>query len=461
MAHASKGASVRRLSWRHWAQWADGISPWKKQVPGLCLTAALNIMDFYSDLLVVLKYGCYVEGSFTRSCGWEEVAQVALATCQPHWWWFRIGLAMLVVSNTEQSAVWAHFMALQAPPGWRGWRRVCAFAGAFMLAFFQLNYLVDVACLVYRGRRADKAGEIYTESQSESFNRAFRELVTKCLESAPQLYFQTYVLFTLGAHRDWVQAGSVAISTLSLAYGITKVWAASPIRFQSGEHLHRRLKTPRALLLIFLFLTLDQAWRAGVAALMLAEASRPIGVVVLVAFLLGFLICFMLNWRDFCKEFCHSEANLIQLFFLPIAATLAGHLMPAVLILVDELADGESMLRTASPQLAAWRWTEGVVCMAVAFAVAKTSCGEAPYYEAGLLLAFLGASALLFLALYTQCGTLRGFWRSMLLAEKDPGFEITAEEAEEQEREEAEARLEGPKEESELDVIVEDKTISI
>ena len=351
MAHASKGASVRRLSWRHWAQWADGISPWKKQVPGLCLTAALNIMDFYSDLLVVLKYGCYVEGSFTRSCGWEEVAQVALATCQPHWWWFRIGLAMLVVSNTEQSAVWAHFMALQAPPGWRGWRRVCAFAGAFMLAFFQLNYLVDVACLVYRGRRADKAGEIYTESQSESFNRAFRELVTKCLESAPQLYFQTYVLFTLGAHRDWVQAGSVAISTLSLAYGITKVWAASPIRFQSGEHLHRRLKTPRALLLIFLFLTLDQAWRAGVAALMLAEASRPIGVVVLVAFLLGFLICFMLNWRDFCKEFCHSEANLIQLFFLPIAATLAGHLMPAVLILVDELADGESMLRTASPQL--------------------------------------------------------------------------------------------------------------
>ena len=30
------------------------------------------------------------------------------------------------------------------------------------------------------------------------------------------------------------------------------------------------------------------------------------------------------------------------------------------------------------------------------------------------------------------CGGAAGFWRSMLLAEKDPGFEITAEEAEEQ-----------------------------
>ena len=381
-----------QLKWLR--EWSDDISPWKKLLPGLCLTAALNIMDFYSDLLVVLKYGCYVESSFIQSCG----SQVAKATCQAHWWWFRIGLSMLFVSNTEQSAVWAHFAigCLQVP---RGWQRICIFAGAFILAFCQLNYLLDIAVLVYRGRRADKAGEIYSESQSESFNRAFRELMTKCLESAPQLYFQTYVLFTLGAHRDWVQAGSVAISTLSLAYGITKVWAASPIRFKSGDHMDRRLKTPGALLLIFLFLALDQAWRAGAAALMLAEASRPVGIVMVLTFMLGFIICFMLNLRDFCKEEAPMHEKLIHLLFFPVAAILAGHLVPAVLILVDELADGESMRHTASPRLAVWRWFEGMVCMVLAFALSKTSCGDTPYYEAWLLLACLVPSMLLFLAL--------------------------------------------------------------
>ena len=79
---------------------------------------------------------------------------------------------------------------------------------------------IAAACIV-GAPDPDPEGEDSTgDSKAPHF---FRELATKILESGPQLYLQSYILFAVGSHGDPVKVASVAISILALGHGLLKV----------------------------------------------------------------------------------------------------------------------------------------------------------------------------------------------------------------------------------------------
>ena len=342
--------------------WAKGSkSAWEKKMLDVCITAALNILDFYSDLLVILKYACVVDSGLSLKCGDDHGSQ----TCQPHYWWFGIALTMLVISNLTHSCAWVALIQ----DNFR-FNAVCGDTGLF---------LIHVEMDEESARQEALRGKLV------------REVLTKCLESAPQLYFQAYVLFALGAHGEPAQVASVVISILSLTYGGTKIFAlnADP---EWSPHLraYKRMTTFRGLALICLFGALDLAWRAGATAIVMTEASRPVGIGVLLVFYLAFIVCFATNFRgpDIGARIC--SAILI--------GTLLGHLTPGALLLLGSEAR-EHLRFTGPPRLAWLRWCEGLACVAVAFGVCKTACGHTPVREAWALLVCVLSSALLYLVL--------------------------------------------------------------
>ena len=365
--------------------WAKGPeSQWHKTMLDVCITAALNILDFYSDLLVILKYACVVDSGLSLKCGEDEMSP----TCQPHYWWFGIGLTLLVISNLAQSCLWV----LLVRENFRFNRPVCAI-GLFITAFSQMSYVVDVY-LAAVGRVAAVGRDINFE-MNEEFAREralrvklFREMLTKSLESAPQLYFQCYVLFALGAHGEPAQVASVVISILSLAYGCTKIFALNP-DLSTRMRAYKRMTTFRGLALICLFQALDLTWRAGATALVLTEASRPVGIGVLLAFYLAFIVCYATKLQ--------VRSSVCQICAAILFGTLLAHLTPGELL---QLGSEERDLRFTGPPRLAWlRWCEGLACVAVAFGAAKTACGHTPVREAWALLVCVLSSALLYLVL--------------------------------------------------------------
>ena len=177
--------------------WAQGPeSQWHKKMLDLCITAALNILDFYSDLLVILKYACVVDSGLSLQCGDDEMSQ----TCQPHYWWFGIGLTLLVISNLAQSCMWV-FLVLG---NFRFNRPVCATIGLFMTAFSQTSYVVDV---YFAAVGRDINVELKDIARKRALNsRLFREVLTKCLESAPNSTSKpTYCLRSvhMASRRKW------------------------------------------------------------------------------------------------------------------------------------------------------------------------------------------------------------------------------------------------------------------
>ena len=296
--------------------WARGPgSQWHKKMLDLCITAALNILDFYSDLLVILKYACVVDSGLSVKCGEDEMSQ----TCQPHYWWFGRGVTMLVISNIAQSFFWMRSIAHR----FRFERPVCAAFGLFATAFSQINYLVDIYIaaegLAFLQKRHD--GNI-----DMRIPQLFREGLTKCLESSPQLYFQSYVLFVLGAHGEPAQMASVVISILSLAYGGTKIFARHPATRQIVHACaYKRTIGSLSLALISLWLALDLAWRIGATAVVLTEASRPVGTGMLLAFYLAFIVCFAT---------ANTGAIGSRICLAVVSGTLVGHLTPGTLLLL-------------------------------------------------------------------------------------------------------------------------------
>ena len=278
----------------------------------------------------------------------------------------------------------------------------------FLLAFCQLNYIIDIVARLVAGERR----------YGVPIGRIWREVITKCLESAPQLYFQAYVLLALGTHGEPTQAASVAISIASLAYGGMKIWAAIP----AGGGLVPldvcfRLATIPAKTLIVLTGMLDQAWRAAALALVLTEASRPVGVAVLLVFWALFV---SLVTAHFCAV-PPEERGTIDTCFAHVCllctsaalSTLVAHLAPgALLVMGNDVGTStiQPMINVSRglPRLAVLRWTEGLVSVAVAFAFAKTPCGHTPWREAWGLLGCLLGSALLYLALQLGGKSSRG-----------------------------------------------------
>ena len=57
-----------------------------------------------------------------------------------------------------------------------------------------------------------------------------------------------------------------------------------------AEDVYNRLSSIPSKMMILLVGSLDQAWRAGAVALVLTQASRPVGVAVLLGFWLVFVV---------------------------------------------------------------------------------------------------------------------------------------------------------------------------
>ena len=178
---------------------------------------------------------------------------------------------------------------------------------------------------------------------------------------------------------------SVVISILSLAYGGTKIFALRPNPASFTQtRVTKSMTTFSGLALICLFGALDLAWRAGATALVLTEASRPVGIGVLLAFYLACIGCYGNNSGGCCSAI--------------FGGTLLGHLTPGALLLLGSEAR-EHLRFTGPPRLALLRWSEGLACVAVAFGVSKTACGHTPVREAWALLVCVLASTFLYLVL--------------------------------------------------------------
>ena len=182
---------------------------------GLRLFAAcLNWADFASDWLVVLQYGCIIGGSLPRG---SRCHAEGFGGCQAHGWWFGIGLALLVISTVFQSWLWTINSYFYLKNKERLPSSECGTAilmvSLFLLGLCQLHYLLDIV-LALKHKDTPKENHYLRDMIF------WRELMVKAVESAPQLYFQLYVLLALEGHENAWRVISVVVSAVALGYGL-------------------------------------------------------------------------------------------------------------------------------------------------------------------------------------------------------------------------------------------------
>lgn len=278
-------------------------SPYKRLVLDRLLTVFLNYTDLITDILVMLQYGCFLQHTLSTNCttGIENVGNVTtswIPTCEPHWWWFGLSLSILVVSTV------AHAFVYTIRPGQN--QKFCCFC---CLGIFQLTYLRDLWLAVLYPTTA--------EAEEEKHSTVGRDFTVKILECTPQLYLQTFVLFSIQAHGDRLKVVSTLLSAASLALGLVKFMAAQSVYQQNF------LQTFARKLTVGLFLTTDQLLRASAYSLMLSEVARPLGIPIILLFpVLSLIICYKawaavvlevfvwhFLWVSWLGTSCHSSVS--------------------------------------------------------------------------------------------------------------------------------------------------------
>ncbi|CAE7884208.1 unnamed protein product [Symbiodinium microadriaticum] len=366
---------------------------------GLLFTAALNWADFFLDLWVVLQYGCVLPGNLSVGCPSDTAVN---PTCEVHAWYFGLGFFLLFTSNLVQSVVWAErslesrVTTVQTCPG-----KLTYFLACLLMSLAQLNYLVDGAMAFCFGIPELGSGRYET--------MRLRELYNKLLESAPQLYLQSYILFSIGGHGDPVGIASVSVSAISLAHGVVKLCL-------SHDRKQGPLSQPIYCFLAFLWLTTDQALRAAGFALVLSSEVRPFGLTLMV---LGLLATCLNAARK------GNSASRMRLAF---AAAFGVYLIPIAQILKGSPRRGDHEDDAFIPEFELKdtpddgtmrclpiRWIETAGCAALSLAFARTKCGYAPIREVagltGLLLFNILLYALLELGFDAETGALN-LWSS-------------------------------------------------
>ena len=173
--------------------------------------AVLNLADFVTDVLVLLRLSCAIDApDVRRSCGDSmgivgtnitnsRDAESSLdGVCQAHPWWFAIGATLLGASMF----ISGYFYALGKKDAlWR-----------FVITIFQLAPFIEVAQVL-------RKGEDYLDDLTR-LRIMTRELKVKQFESAPQAVMQTYILWSLGTHTQPLNVFSVVISVSSLALSL-------------------------------------------------------------------------------------------------------------------------------------------------------------------------------------------------------------------------------------------------
>ena len=183
--------------------------------------ACLNLVDFVTDTLVLLRLSCILDSDKGQPC----TGSVS-STCQSHPWWTGIGFVILLVSTVYGCVAWVgpeltKYRGLHRTQ--RTWRRYLPIAGLYLIAFLQLSPFVDLFDLI--------KNRVDPEKKKASMRRDLR---TKTLESGPQALFQSYILFSLGSQRELLNVLSISVSILSLSLGLVD-YHMQPADADAGE----------------------------------------------------------------------------------------------------------------------------------------------------------------------------------------------------------------------------------
>ena len=310
-------------------------------------------------------YGCFVDNSLTPECPTLEAnntgavnvtLDLELPECTPHWAWFGIALTLMVLSTLVPAFFWADQRAISFSDG--------ATTGRFMffcsLGVAQLSQVWDLAQVLREG--------VLEEDPSHG-GAGRRNFATVILESAPQLYLQSYVLFALGAYGQTFKVMSVCSSVLSLA-GSAVMAAAKTAA--SGDRLTRLW--PGKVLAV-LFLATDAAVRSMGFAMVLCEPVRAYGLPTCITFFLLCTIC-LCKARD--REFCFN-------------ALLVPYVVPALVLLQQ---DKEAYRSSNMEIVLLLRYVETILFGILAGTFGETACGNALTRELGIYFGMLVANAL-------------------------------------------------------------------
>lgn len=183
--------------------------------------ACLNLVDFVTDTLVLLRLSCFLDSDKGQPC----TGSVS-STCQSHPWWTGIGFVILLVSTFGGAVQWVRpdnrkYMGLHRTQ--RTWKGGFSIAGLYLIGFLQLSPFVDLFDLI--------KNRVEPEKKKASMRR---DLVTKNMESGPQALFQSYIMLSLGSQRELLNVLSISVSILSLSLGLVD-YHMQPADADAGE----------------------------------------------------------------------------------------------------------------------------------------------------------------------------------------------------------------------------------
>ncbi|CAE7336703.1 unnamed protein product [Symbiodinium sp. CCMP2456] len=169
--------------------------------------ACLNFVDMVTDILVLLQFGCLFGKPLRTDCNATSALDSDTSeTCEVHPWWLAISALILGCSSIGSAAMYSH----RRREGVKS-HGVRSFAAAisFVASLLQLAPFMDLLHMLRHGNRfMDK---------EKKMNILRRETIIKLVESAPQAFFQAYVLFATGSHGQPLQVFSLTVSILSLS----------------------------------------------------------------------------------------------------------------------------------------------------------------------------------------------------------------------------------------------------
>ena len=177
----------------------------------------LNLFDFVTDILVVLQFGCLYGGPLGTECPdisnstnatSNAIGEQGLSgseTCKVHVWWLVISATIVFCSCAGSAMLYSSKPRGDNPKGRRAGQI------SFVMAFLQLSPFMDLLWMLRHGTgfMNDKKDQV-----------KLREIVTKLFESAPQAFFQAYVLFATGAHDQPLRVLSMTTSIVSLTFSL-------------------------------------------------------------------------------------------------------------------------------------------------------------------------------------------------------------------------------------------------
>ena len=307
------------------------------------------------------EYACVIDNSLTPNCPDLGINQTNATlevanedTCTPHYAWFGISCAIVVVSTLVPAKSWAigerEASYNEGKPAWH-------FCGYLCIGIFQLSHMWDLVNLC-RGL-VDDSGD---HEDSKKNQTLLRNLFTATTESLPQLFFQAYVLFSLGGYGQATKVASICISITALSLSVVSVATVARGKLSVSN---------KAKVVGFLFCVTDAAVRSMGFAMAFSADVRSYGMpIAAVTFVLSIVLpCFLT-----CRK-KRPDRSVVCTF---------PYLLPIVILLWPS----ERIRRSGVEPVLALRFLENIIFGILAAAFGQTACGDS--LERELLVLHLG-----------------------------------------------------------------------